>query len=199
MNKPNFYLKDRGQGLNPWARMANVFTKEDCERIIELGNKLELTAGTVGSSDQNHTVNLELRSATIGWFDSSSPDYFEIYKRLSDVVERANERFWGFDLNYLEAAQFTHYSKPGDHQDTHMDTGYVGDHYRKLTIVVQLSDPETYTGCDLNLQLAHELEPIDRDQGCVIIFPSFFLHKVTPLLTGQRYSLVSWVCGAPFK
>ena len=32
-----------------------------------------------------------------------------------------------------------------------------------------------------------------------IVFPSYVLHEVCPVTRGTRYSLVSWVTGAPFK
>ena len=80
-----------------------------------------------------------------------------------------------------------------------MDTGWIGEHYRKLTVIIQLTDPETYEGADLELQLAHDYTPMTRAQGSMIVFPSFILHRVKPLISGERHSLVSWVCGAPFK
>ena len=38
-----------------------------------------------------------------------------------------------------------------------------------------------------------------RDQGSMIIFPSFLHHQVTPVTSGTRYSLVIWSLGRPFR
>jgi PKHD-type hydroxylase len=70
---------------------------------------------------------------------------------------------------------------------------------RKLSIVVQLSDPNTYTGCDLILKNGNANYYFNRTRGNAIFFPSFYLHKVTPLTSGTRYSLVIWIEGDSFQ
>ena len=34
--------------------------------------------------------------------------------------------------------------------------------------------------------------------GSVVVFPSFLYHQVTPVLRGQRKSLVCWFTGNPY-
>ena len=79
---------------------------------------------------------------------------------------------------------------------------------RKLAIVVQLSDPDDYQGGELEVfNIVHEYEPDDviawsddaRQQGSVIVFPAFEYHRVTPIVDGERYSLVCWIGGPPFR
>ena len=59
-----------------------------------------------------------------------------------------------------------------------------------LSIVGCLNDD--YTGGDF---IMWEKEKIEIPEGAVLIFPSNFMypHKVTPVITGTRYSYVSWV------
>ena len=38
-----------------------------------------------------------------------------------------------------------------------------------------------------------------REQGTIIVFPSFLQHCVSPVTKGIRYSLVNWTLGRPFK
>ena len=38
-----------------------------------------------------------------------------------------------------------------------------------------------------------------RKKGTVIVFPSFVWHRVKPVLSGTRYSLVCWSLGQPWK
>ena len=72
--------------------------------------------------------------------------------------------------------------------------------FRSLSIVVQLSDPNDYDGCDLELLNMGEKRPTKmmRDRGTLIAFPSYTLHRVTPATRGVRNSLVAWVTGKPF-
>ena len=36
-------------------------------------------------------------------------------------------------------------------------------------------------------------------KGSIVVFPSFVFHRVRPVITGTRYSLVCWNLGKPFK
>lgn len=37
------------------------------------------------------------------------------------------------------------------------------------------------------------------EQGTLISFPSFMLHRISPLLAGERRSLVGWCMGPDYK
>ena len=77
---------------------------------------------------------------------------------------------------------------------------------RKLSVTVNLTSPESYDGGNLKFDFGkhiqgeqyHEAE-IAREQGTVIVFPSYVNHCVTPVTRGTRYSLVLWCSGRPFK
>jgi len=72
---------------------------------------------------------------------------------------------------------------------------------RKLSVSIQLS-PDNYKGGELEIMTGSH--PKDRfkmtkEQGSIIIFPSYMLHQVLPIKKGQRYSLVSWITGPSLK
>ena len=69
---------------------------------------------------------------------------------------------------------------------------------RKLSIVVQLSDPSEYDGGELQIQTGL-LEPvtIGKTKGLAVVFPTYLLHRVTPVTRGVRRSLVCWIDGPP--
>jgi hypothetical protein len=77
---------------------------------------------------------------------------------------------------------------------------------RKLSMSISLNDSSEYDGGILRFDLGPhntkdrfvECNEI-RDQGTIVIFPSFVHHQVTPIKKGTRYSLVSWTLGPPFK
>ena len=70
---------------------------------------------------------------------------------------------------------------------------------RKLSLSVQLTDPERYGGCDLEFQAGNRIETAPRDRGAVIAFPSYVLHRVTPCGKGTRKALVAWTTGPQFR
>jgi PKHD-type hydroxylase len=65
--------------------------------------------------------------------------------------------------------------------------------------VIQLSEPDEYVGGDLEIMAGSDHTKISRGKGNVIIFPSFLLHRVVPLIRGNRKSLVLWVGGGHYK
>jgi hypothetical protein len=76
---------------------------------------------------------------------------------------------------------------------------------RKISMTLNLTDPNAYEGGDLmfNFGASSECEPFTckeaRNQGTIIVFPSFVNHCVSPVKKGMRYSLVLWTLGPPFK
>ncbi len=70
---------------------------------------------------------------------------------------------------------------------------------RKLSLSLQLSDPARYQGCDLELSYGDGVQQAPRSRGTVIAFPSYVLHRVTPIASGTRKSLVIWASGPDFR
>ena len=66
-------------------------------------------------------------------------------------------------------------------------------------MVLQLSDPLEYVGGDLQIFTSPEPTSVDKEKGLIAAFPSYVLHKVTPVTQGTRKTLVVWVCGPSFK
>ena len=110
----------------------------------------------------------------------------------------ANNKLFQLDLyGFTEKLQFTEYEGQGSHYDWHPDIG-PNTTKRKLSIVVQLSDEKDYEGGELLINTGQLLIP-SKKQGTVILFPSFLMHKVEPLQSGNRYSLVSWISGNTWR
>ncbi|MDB4212558.1 2OG-Fe(II) oxygenase, partial [Ascidiaceihabitans sp.] len=70
---------------------------------------------------------------------------------------------------------------------------------RKLTLVLQLSEPGSYEGGNLEIMPSAQVLFANRAQGCVSVFPSFSLHQVTPVTTGTRHSITVWAHGPAFR
>lgn len=177
--------------LNNWAYWEAAFTPEECQQIINIGNSRILQKGTA-------VDNEEVRDSEISWLYSCD-DMDWVYRRVTDIILSLNSQFFKFDLFGLaEGMQFTKYEAPGGKYGAHIDR-ITGGVTRKLSFTLQLSTPDDYTGGDLQLHLGDEPINMNRAQGHVAVFPSYILHEVTPVTEGTRYSLVSWVTGAPFK
>jgi PKHD-type hydroxylase len=142
----------------------------------------------------------ENRRASMVRFIYSAEDNYWIFNRLWDTVKDIDH---GEHITTLNFVQFTEYdANYGGHFGPHRDTEHfyhatnVTDLKRKVTCVIQLSDPHLYEGGDLVLY-PHKEERITglRDRGCAIIFPSKMIHEAKKVTSGIRYSLVAWFEG----
>ena len=61
-----------------------------------------------------------------------------------------------------------------------------------------LSDPADYTGGELRISMGENHETVINQRGTAIFFPSYCIHEVTPVLTGTRLTLVTWIRGSKF-
>ncbi len=110
-----------------------------------------------------------------------------------------NQKYFNFDLfGITEGLQFTNYTAPSGNYGKHVDRSF-SIPIRKLSMSIQLSNPNEYEGGDLLLHEGEEGIPLLKEQGTLLLFPSYILHEVTPVTKGERNSLVTWITGTPFK
>lgn len=177
--------------LHDWAYWDELFSKEECQKIIAYGTDFE--KGTAG----NRLIG-EVRDSDVFWIYPSEETAW-VFQRLTSVITELNTHYFGFDLfGMVEGLQLTKYEAPGGFYGRHIDKFY-GSKIRKLSLTVQLSDPLDYEGGDLNLHNSEKPQVMERSLGKLITFPSYVLHEVTPVTKGTRYSLVAWITGKPFK
>lgn len=184
-----------GVGENTYATWENGFTDEQINEIIKLGDSLPLAPATLGSGGVDPTV----RVSETGWVELNSDTVF-IYDALAYIARHLNGQFFDFDLfGFAEHLQYTVYRDNGGRYDWHIDRGNINLSPRKLSLVLQLSDPSEYEGGDLEIFTASEPIKIEKRKGLVTAFPSFVLHRVTPVTSGVRRSLVVWLSGPKFR
>jgi PKHD-type hydroxylase len=179
--------------VEPFGFMPGAFSLEECKKIIDLGNSLEQIEGSLDVGN----INYSIRQSKVSWITQSEVSRW-IFERLVTYIYQANKSWFNFDLwGLAEDLQFTRYDVGSVHQ-AHVDLAYK-QMIRKLSVIIQLSDPSEYEGGDLNIMYQPKPVTLTKDLGSVIFFPSYTLHEVTPVTKGQRYSLVSWVTGNQFK
>ena len=149
----------------------------------------EMNEGRVGTEGIIDPIS---RSSEMCWVEDES-----LSATLFDLIVATNrEQGWDLHLDRLSRVQLSAYDS-GDlrHYDFHLDLDRHLDGQRKLTLIAQLSDPADHRGGLVQLMRSHVIEDVPLDQGDVVIFPSFVLHRVTPVVHGRRCSLVAWGCG----
>ena len=101
-----------------------------------------------------------------------------------------------------EAIQLGIYSgEENGHYEWHCDEGgNAFDVYRKLSMALLLTDPSEFEGGHLQLKYeTDDIRTVQQKKGRAWFFPTWQLHRVTPVTKGIRKSLVVWAGGQPFK
>lgn len=173
-----------------------LFLPHEVDNILNLWDNEKTIKATLGGNDQQYDD--ELRKSSV-MFLPDNEEMKWIYEKLKMITIAANnERYWFDLLGFHQELQLTRYSK-GDFFDWHLDFGAAEISARKLSVTVQLSDPEEYEGGDLEFMINHKTVKAPREKGTVVVFPSFIMHRVTPITKGTRQSIVGWVSGPPYR
>ena len=196
----------------------SVIPPKICDDIIEYGKSQQEQIALTGGYDPEKVSEDDIkdvskkRKSNIVWMNDRW-----IYNEIHPYIHTANKNAgWNFQWDFSESCQFTKYkldqfydwhcdswSKPYNRPEEPDRHGKI----RKLSVTISLSDENDYEGGDFEFdfrnddkgsyqpQLCKEIRP----KGSVVVFPSFVWHRVKPVTSGTRYSLVIWNLGWPFK
>ena len=190
-----------------------------CDEIIKYGLDQQEQLALTGDLNPDEELTEEQlkdlskkRKSNLVWMNERW-----IYREIHTYINKANANAgWNFDWDFSESCQFTKY-KEGEFYDWHCDSwdkpydkpdepdrhGKI----RKLSVTVSLSDETEYEGGDFEFdfrnkdaeksqpQVCKEIRP----KGSIVVFPSFVWHRVKPVISGTRHSLVVWNLGKPFR
>lgn len=175
----------------------NAFNDEEIEKIKKIAMDfppMDAETGEHTSEGQKDSV----RKSTIRWITDNKGKDDWIYKRIFEMVNEANDYLWNFNLSHAgEALQYTEYPPDGGHYDWHIDCGPNIQAQRKISVTVQLNDD--YEGGELQLWRGQSPATAHKEKGTVVIFPSYMLHRITPVTKGIRNSLVLWLGGDHYR
>ena len=175
-----------------------VFDEDTCQRIIGKHRDKEWTRTQIGRHAQIVSDRAVRSSSIIDL--SRDEEFIDLFMGdMAIAIREANSQFWKFDITESLEMQIMKYT-PGDHYKSwHLDVGNTArTACRKVTFIIQLSDPSEYSGGDLNIT-GMKRDSQTRLQGSAIMFPSFVSHNVGEVTSGTRYCLVGWVHGPSFR
>ena len=181
----------------PLVVWPDAFSPAELDRIEAMGDGLAREAA--GLFVERGDI-AKKRITQVAWIERMDASQW-LYRRLEEIVQRLNIQFYKYDLTGLkERLQYTVYEQAeGGHYDWHVDHGASTPQPRKLSLSLQLTDPARYAGCDLELSYGDGVRAAPRARGTLIAFPSYVLHRVSPIASETRKSLVTWVSGPDFR
>lgn len=183
-----------------YAYWRGAFNGDGISKIIQLGEQQPKQPATV-FTETNQELSEQVRRTEVSWIDHTQESDW-LYKALSAYAADLNSKYFGFDLfGFVDSLQYTVYHGARDcpgHYTWHMDMDAKTAAPRKLSMVVQLSSPEDYEGGELQFQ-GISTSQVDKAPGDVHAFPAWLLHRVAPVTSGIRRSLVCWIAGPQFR
>jgi PKHD-type hydroxylase len=178
------------------ARTISVplLTPDECDEIVQ--NSARWVEGTVRKFGQ-FIRQKQFRSVQICNEGISE----ELEDRIFRTVFLTNSSTYRYHLDGYDKKDpplvFRYSADRDDHYTWHTDS-ISGDSVRKLSFTIQLTNPTEYVGGDLEFMPAITDKKI-REQGIMTIFPSYMVHRVAPVTSGVRHTIVGWIYGPDFR
>lgn len=185
----DFFIGNLGD-VKATDKILNSYKNNFGEEIVNILNS-DKKAG-VG----NYEYNEKVRKCHISWLTVSRSNFIEM--GLRKIIENVNTMIWNFNLNceWQTNIQFTKYIGKGEHYDWHKDyyeEATDGITFRRLSIVYCLSEKNDYAGGEFQIKTNNGgIYTTKFDYGDFIVFPSNKLHRVKPLKSGTRITIVGW-------
>ncbi len=193
---PKEWKVDADFELNHHYLFEPLFSEEQCDKIIDIGERLVSEDATI--TDKGN-VTKDTRNSKISWIQIGVETKW-IYEWIWASVQNTNR--WELDIRgFYETLQYTVYDSTNGtaKYDWHTDTGPNMNH-RKISLSLQLSGANEYSGGVFELERGGMLNtPEHLKKGNAIMFPSLLRHRVLPVTSGIRKSLVVWIAGPHIK
>ena len=203
---------------NYYWYFEKALSKATCNKIIKHGEAKQLEIASI----QDIAVNKKVTKKEKAYIEKSRKSQVRfindrwLYDLFTPFINIANKNAgWNYDLNWSESFQYTVYKKSNFyhwHQDTFgepyksEDPNFNGK-IRKVSLICNLTDPKKFTGGEVEFDITNQRSREStilkckeaRQQGTVIVFPSYLFHRVRPVKSGIRKSLVNWNLGNPWR
>lgn len=186
-----------------WCYFRKYFSPEQCQKILDDSVNIQSQDGVLGT-DSGIKADYSYRRSRVKFISDKDQNYQWLYDHLWKMAIQANRDFFDVHISRLSFVQLAEYSAldKGEYRDHH-DVFWITEetHHRKLTCLIQLTDPQQYQGGDFQLLDTAQFPPANemREQGTVIFFPSFFMHRATPVTQGTRHSIAAWFEGPKWR
>ena len=171
--------------------------------FLDIIDRVYEAAPEVDTAQSSQKDPMNERHSDVSWIDPVEKNY-DIFEKISEGVMNANEQAkWHFDAPIIEPLQFTEY-KIGQKYDWHVDQ-FMGieDTIRKISFSILLNDE--FEGGDFQIEAGsptmqeERMHTIKLKKGDALIFPSYTWHRVLPVTSGIRHSLVGWCRGDQWR
>jgi len=172
-----------------------VYSAEECAELRGLVDaqsetgKLEHDDGDLYATRRSRVLHIP------------APRFPELADKIRAITASANKCFNFALTDIRENIQLAIYdSSDAGFFDWHLDIGGMDKGVRKLSVSVPLNDAADFEGGDLEfLSSGSTPQKVEQKIGHPVVFPSWLVHRVSPVTRGKRYSMVCWISGPSWK
>lgn len=181
-----------------------------CDEIVAAGKLRERHVAKVRQASGEDAIREDARKTQLAFW----PANHWVNGLMEHHIRMANDEVWQYHITITQGVQFGIYG-PGDNYGWHKDefdkpfSGEVSPPWkglaRKVSAVLNLTDPSEYAGGQLMFKNGHGQIVGDKEfqsrlakKGSLVVFPAYVMHTVVAVESGERCSLASWMLGKPF-
>ena len=195
------YPNEKEKVTYAWSYLDNLFTDEELNQMCTHFDIQGVTTGKTTNGEEK--LDIRVSSVKFYEYDPVNLETIFIFQKINNAIEMLNNIYYGFNVYGYNLFQYTEYEKGGKYE-FHTDTIFTKDKptyssTRKLSITICLNQQGIdYEGGNFEINDG-TIQKVETPKGRLILFPSFMLHRITPITKGKRKSIVVWVEGPKFK
>ena len=201
-------------GFKYSIQIPNFLSEEKCDELInDIKNSEQDLIGCVGDEEGRNAIIPEIRK-TNEWYlrdqphnefrpDKTNKDWKWLQDKMFQMVNIVNDNVFKFHIDGCDdELKLIEYKENGFY-GWHTDFNAGEFSTRKLTGIIQLTDPSEYEGGDVQFGIqdknTKEWYTMEKKKGSLTIFPTFLSHNVTPVTKGKRHVIQELFVGDHFR
>ena len=171
-----------------FLKIKNLLSPAEIARLVALSRELRFVDGRVSNPANQTKDNLQA--------DHTDPKYAESVQIVNAALARSRE-FVDYALPRHVAPPLLCRYAPGMKYGAHADSALIQVGTARirsdLSCTAFVSDPSTYEGGELSIEVGNLAIPFKGAAGDAIIYPSTTLHEVVPVRSGERLVSITFI------
>lgn len=171
-----------------FLKIENLLTALEAARLTALSREIRFVDGRASNPANTTKDNLQA--------DYADPKYAESVQIVSAALARSRE-FVDFAMPRHVAPPLLSRYEPGMRYGGHADSALIqlgnSSIRSDLSCTVFISDPRSYEGGELSIEIGSVAIPFKGSPGEAIVYPSTTLHEVMPVRSGQRLVSITFI------
>ncbi len=181
----------------PGIFTARLYSARECAATIRQVKQAKAWLDarvSVEDGDSRGIVRPEVRSAQILDPEQGRHLYLDFERKVRTVIAPLVRELWGVSLYGCDGTQLIRYKSGGGyapHKDSSDEPSEIAFASRYFTVLCYLNG--NFEGGRTSFPgLAYTAIP---EPGKALVFPSHYLHSAVPVSGGEKFVLLTWLCG----